>query len=90
MENLPKVYQVIRDCYLQSASCYIRLEEFHEAILFLNIILGVEPECVKAYFLRALAHEDMKQPENALADFTRAHELSPADQTIKSYLTRCQ
>jgi tetratricopeptide (TPR) repeat protein len=79
MENLPKVYQVIRDCYLQSASCYIRLEEFHEAILFLNIILAVEPDCVKALFLRGLAHEDMKQPEQALADFRRAHELSPAD-----------
>jgi tetratricopeptide (TPR) repeat protein len=90
MASLPKVYQCVRDCYLQSASCYIRLEEFQEAIIWLNIILGIEPECVKALFLRALAYEDMRQPEKALADFIRAHELSPADQTIKSYLTRCR
>lgn len=64
---------------MQSASCYIRLEEFHEAILFIDIILGVEPACVKAYFLRAIAHQDTKQFEKALADFTKAHELSPAD-----------
>ena len=81
---------MIRDCYLLSASCYIRLEEYGESILFVNIILGVEPNCVKALFLRALAYEDMKQPENALVDFTRAHELSPADLTIKNYLMRCQ
>ena len=50
----------MRECYLQSASCYIRLEEFDEAILFLNIILGVEQDCVKAIFLRGIAYEDMK------------------------------
>lgn len=90
MEQLPKVYQVNKDVYIQLASCYIRLEEFHEAVLFLNIILGIEPDCVKALFLRAIAYEDMKKPERALEDYTRAHELSPADQTIKNYLLRCR
>jgi tetratricopeptide (TPR) repeat protein len=79
MVNLPKVYQCVRDCYLQSASCYIRLEEFSEAIIWLNIILGIEPDCVKALFLRALAQQDMRMLDKALSDFSRAHELSPAD-----------
>ena len=68
-ENLPKVYNCMKDCYLQSASCYIRLEEYDEAILFLNIILEIEPKSVNALFLRGIAYEDMKKPENALADF---------------------
>ena len=59
----------MKECYIQSACCYVWLEEYDEAILFLNIILEIEPTCVQALFLRGIAYEDMKKPENARTDF---------------------
>ena len=42
-KNLPKVYKTVKDCYLLSASCYIRMDQQKHAKNCLKLILKVEP-----------------------------------------------
>lgn len=41
--KLPAVYQTVKDCYILSANCYIRLDQQKHAKECLKMILKVEP-----------------------------------------------
>ena len=50
------VYKIIKDCYLFSASCYIKINQFDSAIQQMNLLLDVEPLNIKALYLRGRAY----------------------------------
>ena len=50
------VFKIIKDCYLFSASCYIKINQFDPAIGMMNEILESEPKNFKALFLRGSAY----------------------------------
>ena len=56
-KNLPKVYKTVKDCYLLSASCYIRLDQQKHAKNCLKLILKVEPSDPQSLYLRGQANE---------------------------------
>lgn len=69
----PHVFALVKDCHLQSASCYIHLDEFGEAINFLNAVLEIEPDNYRALYLRGcakkgLAKKDSSCLQGAVAD----------------------
>lgn len=41
--NLPSVYTTVKDCYLLTARCYIRLDQVKHAKNCLKLLLEVEP-----------------------------------------------
>lgn len=74
-QKLPQVYKVVKDCYLLSASCYIRLDEHKQTSVCLKVILRVEPTDVQALYLCGQSKE--ARPETAplaVNDFRRAYE----------------
>lgn len=50
-----QVYNIIKDCYLFSASCYIKINQFESAIQLMNELLAIEPHNLKALYLRGKA-----------------------------------
>lgn len=49
------VYRIIKECYLFSASCYIKINQFEQAVNILTQIIEVEASNLKALFLRGKA-----------------------------------
>jgi hypothetical protein len=47
-----KVFKFIKECYLFSASCYIKMEQFEFSVLMMNELLTVEPHNPQALYLR--------------------------------------
>jgi serine/threonine-protein phosphatase 5 len=55
--------------YLNRSICHIRLEEFKPALDDAIMAIEKEPNYVKAYYFRGLAHLGLKSYEDALIDF---------------------
>lgn len=63
---------------------YISLKETDQAILNLNIILDVEPNCYRTLYLRGCAHEGVATSLiKALEDFELAKKLAPREGSSK-------
>ena len=74
--NLPQVYKVVKDCYLLSARCYIKMDQQMHAKNCLKLILKVEPSDAPALFLRGQANEIRPDTAHqAILDYQRAYEL---------------
>ena len=72
--NLPGVYKTVKDCYLLSASCYIRMDQQEQAKYCLKLILKVEPDDIQSLFLRAEANTIRQETANkALRDYQKAY-----------------
>ena len=50
------VYRIIKECYLFSASCYIKINQFEQAVNILSQIIDVEGCNMKALYLRGKAY----------------------------------
>ena len=85
----PRLYSHVLNCYLQSASCYIHLQQYEEALHRCDTILAVE-ENSKALFLKGCIFEDINRPEEAIRLFQRALVSSPTDPYIMGRLRRLQ
>jgi tetratricopeptide (TPR) repeat protein len=82
------VYGIIKECYLFSASCYIKINQFEQAVSNMDQLLEVENDNFKALFLRGKAY--LKQGEVLLAyqDFSLALEIDPRNQTIRNHIKK--
>ena len=75
-QNLPSLYKTIKDCYVLSASCYIRMDQHEHAKNCLKLILKVEPSDAQSLYLRGEANEIRPETaDKALTDFKRVYEL---------------
>ena len=61
----PKLYSHVLNCYLQAASCYIKLEQYDEATKNCDTILEVDTSH-KALYLKGVIHEELNKPADAL------------------------
>lgn len=62
------VYKIIKDCYLFSASCYIKINQFDSAIQQMDLLLDVEPLNFKALYLRGRAYFHLNDMNAAYED----------------------
>ncbi len=62
-KNLPTVYKTVKDCYLLTASCYIRMNQVKHAKISLKLLLEVEPSDAQVLYMRGQMHE--LRPETA-------------------------
>ena len=80
------VYKIIKDCYLFSSSCYIKINQFEPAIQQLDLLLDIEPLNIKALYLRGRASFYLNDMISAYEDLKQAHDLDPQNALINRYL----
>jgi tetratricopeptide (TPR) repeat protein len=80
------VFKIIKECYLFSASCYIKINQFDSAVGMMNELLETEPRNFKALFLRGSALFHLNEIPMAYQDFLHAGSIDPGNTSIVRYI----
>jgi tetratricopeptide (TPR) repeat protein len=92
MKNVPSAAgQTLQlQCALNLMSCYLKSGRFEECVSEGSEVLAYDSSNVKAYYLRGHAYKELGNLGAAVADLSKAHKLSPEDETIAEVLRDTQ
>lgn len=78
----PEAKNLHLTCSLNLMSCYLKTNQFSEAVAEGDAVLRTHPGNLKALYRRGQAYKELGSLKLAVADLKKASELSPDDDTI--------
>lgn len=89
-ENKSKKSEISLSCYLNIASCSVKLGLWKNAVNNCSHALDLVPSHPKALFRRGQAHNALKEYAEAIADLEKAKEVSKDDPAVLAELTKAK
>ncbi|XP_020155096.1 outer envelope protein 61-like [Aegilops tauschii subsp. strangulata] len=77
-------------CSVNLMACYLKLGEFEECVNEGSEVLSYDSGTAKAYYRRGQAYKELGNLQAAVADLSKAREISPDDETVAQALTEVQ
>ncbi|KAF7110011.1 hypothetical protein CFC21_110179 [Triticum aestivum] len=77
-------------CSVNLMACYLKLGEFEECVNEGSEVLSYESGDAKAYYRRGQAYKQLGNLHAAVADLSKAREISPDDETVAQALAEAQ
>ncbi|XP_061691980.1 peptidyl-prolyl cis-trans isomerase D [Syngnathoides biaculeatus] len=85
-----KLEPAVLSCYLNTAACKLKLQQWQEAVDSCNEALALDKGNTKALFRRAQAWQGLKEYSQAMSDLKTAQGIAPEDKAISNEIKRVQ
>lgn len=88
--NVTKKKEISLSCYLNLASCSVRLELWKNAVSNCTSALEVSPDNAKAFFRRGQAYMGLREYALAVKDLEKASQIAQQDQAVLTTLSQAK